>query len=472
MVDTRDATASGNIVLRATLGGVITGRVFTEFGRPAPGLQVRLERASVSRNGRQVPLRDTVPSTTTTDEVGDYRLAGLPAGVYLVAVIPRETSSAVPTIATPDRRLIDIAERISQKGSGSSADWSALAEAGNRESAPTVRLSPTYAPGVADPNGAMLVRVSHGATRSAVDIHLSPARSVPLEGRVIGVDGAPITGSTVVLIDPASAVGLERRQSASTDETGRFRFASVPPGNYRLVATEPPLSRNVSSAEMKVIVQGQPVPDMLLSLSPGHSISGVVAMAAAPPRSPALKVRLERADIIRKQFSTDFFEVAAAADGSFRFEGIPTGRYRLSAFASDSSPERWRVDIRDYRTDVLDVGPGLNPNPLSVLTHAPIAGITGMVAGSREGLPSGLVVLVVPENEADASGPPTISTVGADGAFQLGPLRQGRYRIGVIWYQPGTGELPQDVVDNIREAGRPIDLTQGAPPTLTLTIGR
>ena len=84
----------GDIVLRLTRGGVISGTVTDEFGDAAFTIPVRALRLGYTNGGRVAqPV-----ANTTTDDLGGYRLAGLPPGDYIVSVVPRESVAAAAAV--------------------------------------------------------------------------------------------------------------------------------------------------------------------------------------------------------------------------------------------------------------------------------------------------------------------------------------------------------------------------------------
>jgi hypothetical protein len=68
-----------------------------------------------------------------------------------------------------------------------------------------------------------------------LDVVLSSASS-QLEGSVSGPDG-PVVGARVFLSpEPSTPYNKMRSQRSSTDQSGHFSFAGVPPGAYRVRA--------------------------------------------------------------------------------------------------------------------------------------------------------------------------------------------------------------------------------------------
>src|SRR5437660_543318 len=86
---TGEATGTGGqaIEIRLTRAAAISGRVVDEFGDPVPAVSVVAETLSDGAS------KQVVVSSTQTDDRGEYRLAGLRAGAFIVAVvIPRVTT--------------------------------------------------------------------------------------------------------------------------------------------------------------------------------------------------------------------------------------------------------------------------------------------------------------------------------------------------------------------------------------------
>jgi protocatechuate 3,4-dioxygenase beta subunit len=81
-------------------GSLITGRVMDEFGEPATDVQVAALRYQFVQGRRQlVPAGRTV----TTNDLGEYRVFGLPPGQYYVSATLRAGSSCRrPAITSAD----------------------------------------------------------------------------------------------------------------------------------------------------------------------------------------------------------------------------------------------------------------------------------------------------------------------------------------------------------------------------------
>jgi uncharacterized protein (DUF2141 family) len=78
-----------DVLVRMAKGGVVTGTVTDENGRPLPGVAVRLMQYRIQEGVRILSPIATADSDLTDDR-GEYRMFGLSAGEYAVAAIPPE----------------------------------------------------------------------------------------------------------------------------------------------------------------------------------------------------------------------------------------------------------------------------------------------------------------------------------------------------------------------------------------------
>lgn len=179
------------IVLRR--GAVIVGRVVDEHGAPTPDVTVNVLKHVVRRGRPQLVAGER---SATTDDRGEYRLWGVPEGVYVVAA--ESKAPAGPFAPT--------------SGAG---------------------FAPTFAPSTSVLAEALRVQAAPGQEIVA-DIRLSLDRLVRVTGTVVASSGEAIDGGEIRLVTR----GELRREGpmAMIMDGGRFSFPSVPPGAYLLVA--------------------------------------------------------------------------------------------------------------------------------------------------------------------------------------------------------------------------------------------
>ena len=170
--------------------GVIAGQILDEDGRPLAGARVD---ALVSRmiDGRTALVSI---ASAQTDDRGEFRLAGLPAGQFYV-----------------------------------SAFDPAFAHVGDETGA--LRYTPTYYPGVASAEQATRVTVTPGTDAPGTVFKLHMVHPAQVTGRIRTPDGRQLVNGAV-LMRPVHVEGLAtiRSQDVTIRPDGVFAFRNVPPG--------------------------------------------------------------------------------------------------------------------------------------------------------------------------------------------------------------------------------------------------
>ena len=196
-------------------GAVISGKILDQKGEPVTDARVMALRRIAPPGASTAPPR-LIPAAMQgpqqTNDLGEYRVTGLPPGEYFLAVSPRALGFAGPGAA-------------STTGNGGGA------------------LTPTttYYPGTADQAGAQAITVAAGAEVSNLVFALQSAPAYRVSGMVVDENGAPIAHAMVMLMnDPRSGMMfMGPGGNAQTGDDGRFSIGDVTPGSYRLNASVP-----------------------------------------------------------------------------------------------------------------------------------------------------------------------------------------------------------------------------------------
>jgi hypothetical protein len=140
-----------------------------------------------------------------SNDLGEFRIFGLPAGDYTVAAVPQSRFGAMPTNAS------------------------------------TVPAT-TYFPGTADIEAATPVSVTANQSTSGLELRLVSVAAYRVSGIVVDSAGNPVAGAMVMLMP-------DRRQvmpllgavtgNARSGPNGAFALDGVPAGTYRASATVP-----------------------------------------------------------------------------------------------------------------------------------------------------------------------------------------------------------------------------------------
>jgi protocatechuate 3,4-dioxygenase beta subunit len=207
--------ALDNITVVLQKGAVISGKVLDQKGEPVTDARVMALRRIPSPGASAAPPR-LIPAPMQgpqqTNDIGEYRVSGLPPGEYFLAASPRALGFAGPGAA-------------STTGNGGGA----------------LTTTTTYYPGTADQAGAQAITVAAGAEVSNIVFMLQSAPAYRVSGVVVDENGAPIAHAMVMLMnDPRSGMMFfGPGGNAQTGDDGRFSIGDVTPGTYRLNASVP-----------------------------------------------------------------------------------------------------------------------------------------------------------------------------------------------------------------------------------------
>ncbi len=221
-----------NVTISMFRGAAMTGVLHDAAGVPIGGVSVRVIDARTL-----LTLTDSSPfELATTDDRGVFRIYGLLPGDYFVVALPTPGGSGeivAPAASSIDAALATLASRRTI-GPGTLATTAAPAPPQR-----PVGFSPVFFPGTPDDNAAVRVHVDVGEERAGVDFELRPVPMAAIEGIVSGdVPNLATVQVTLIPFGPRVATGMSSNSLSgrAIDAQGRFRYANLPPGSYRLVA--------------------------------------------------------------------------------------------------------------------------------------------------------------------------------------------------------------------------------------------
>jgi hypothetical protein len=206
----------------------ISGTLRDENGDPVVGTSVIAFR-SFTYNGRP-SLQPSQPARS--DDRGVYRFGAIAPGDYVVCACGRDPipfdGLLLTTLASEPVQLINVAARALAMGSDAVSLDATLRT-----------YPPTLYPNSQSLSRATRFTLAPGEERSGIDITLDLVRATRVSGRVLGAPGPVVAGGLrlVPAVDADAGYELLSLPPMLVQPDGRFDFTSVPPGQYRFMAT-------------------------------------------------------------------------------------------------------------------------------------------------------------------------------------------------------------------------------------------
>ena len=419
-VDVAAGAPVANIDIAMPRGGVLAGRITDDLGDPYPGVRVDVLALRYDR-GR----REASPITGgTTDDAGQFRLAGLPPGSYYLSATSTET-------------------------------W-------RNAKGDTLGYASTFYPGVPREQAQVVtVGVSEVKTDLAFSLHVG--RVARIRGRVVQESGEPVAGTGVSLaysLGRATVVAGSRVTRTAAD--GTFEFRDVPGGFYAL-------------ADQTINVTGVDIDDVVIVRKTGSTVTGTVTGDdGGPPPIPTSGVRvlleaptgqvLPTVRVVSVDTDWSFKLTSLGGPFLFRLIGLPDGWALGSVRLGDK-------EITDTPWDVPTGGKELSGLRLTVTQRV---GRVGGTVLDEKGAPTPNATVVVFSEDSEHWIPYSrfIRSVrpGADGRFSVTGLPAGTYRAAARSYIESGQHEDRAFLESIRDQGVRIVLADGAAESVTLRV--
>lgn len=412
-----------DIRLRLQAAAVIRGRVTDEDGDPLPNAEVTVLRQTYVAGHKHWEQS----GGERTNDLGEYRIANLPAGNVYVSINP-----------PPDFKSL-----IENAGSA----------AATRKSTPDTSLSTTYQtmyyPGTPDRSQALPIQL-HAGDEFPANFTLMPGPSLSIRGSVVNVPARA-----------AAAIMLQSRDfsvilnGAEMHKDGSFVIHDVSPGSYTILASIEG-SPVPMTARQALQVGSTNVEGLRLALQTGTTIRGRVRTEGG---NGANRFHLERMFLALQSLDGELDEPASAsretfsnlahvaADGSFQWTDVPAGTYNVQIVGDSGAREGWYVkSIVAGGSDLNDSGLAVSGGTLSMemVVSANGGAVEGIVVDHKGDPLANATVVAVPETRF-RSRPDRYRKTVADqnGRFTLRGISPGDYTLlawesvdGDAYYNP------------------------------------
>jgi len=419
-------------------GGVISGRLTDDLGEPAIGMRVSAGRWLYFNGKRQlVPV-----GASGTDDLGRFRIFGLPAGDYYVM-----TMAGAPN-----------------GPSMQSADDTAFAT--------------TYFPGTASTTDAQRLRVVAGGDNSTANFSLVPSRTAKITGVVVDSGGRPVASGWMMMVQTSGAGMFSMSPGGEIHTDGTFTIAGVAPGEYALTvqtgSDSSPDERE--SAYVPLSVSGADMSDVTIALSKGSRVTGQIAFETEPPSDKRLSA------FTMWVHSPDPNLLMMGGNITPRDDATFETRIQMSpaVVSPGRMPDGWSLkSVLQSGVDVTDTGlqfkVGEDVDNVQIVLTSRTTVVSGQVADSK-GLPSKDYTVVVFPDDSARWVPMSryIRTERPDqqGRFRVKGLPPGHYLAVAVDSVENGQESDPEFLEQLRSSSTPFDLNDNEQKSLALKMSQ
>ncbi|HEV8346926.1 MAG TPA: carboxypeptidase-like regulatory domain-containing protein [Vicinamibacterales bacterium] len=184
-------------------GAAMTGRIVDAGGEPVSGLMV--SALKLGDAGTAVAGMGITAQMAQTNDLGEFRLAGLPAGRYAIIAVPGPPGPFGQTTSAANGMV----------------------------------LVPTYYPGTTNKDAAEVIAAAGAQTVSGLQFSMISMPAYQVSGVVVDEAGTPLSGTMVLLMADVREGGTGAPAMGHSETNGTFRIGGVTPGTYRLMASMP-----------------------------------------------------------------------------------------------------------------------------------------------------------------------------------------------------------------------------------------
>ena len=288
------------------------------------------------------------------------------------------------------------------------------------------------------PTGAIVA--GPGLDTENVVLRLPPPAII--SGKVVDDAGDPVAQALVELFGTRIIDGrrqLTKDSFTRSDDTGAYRFSSLPAGSYYLAVSAVPwyakfnethgdeAPRAMTHAGYGIRYYpnaGEPAAAEPVVLRAGEE--AIANFTLLPVPAASVEVHCEQEESLTKQYTLTalglpgnpvYVRQGSATGDLYNLWGVPPGHYTLRTEAVDGS-HTW------YGTTEFDVG--ASDTEVGVPLGAAPSLNGAVVVQGGVGLPAHLTVLL-----RDETGRSTALAMGADGRFSTPAIPPGRYRVSI-----------------------------------------
>jgi protocatechuate 3,4-dioxygenase beta subunit len=398
-----------------------------------------------------------------TDDLGQFRIWGLPPGEYIVSATLRS---------------FNIVDAQMQTGATNEATG----------------YAPTYYPGTGNVAEAQRVALTLGAEASVAEFALLPVRTAKITGTVVDAEGKPVREGFVSLMQSQPIGGGEGMMffggmggGGRIGADGSFTLSNVTPGEYALQArvrrTKPgeapgPEFAMPGEGEMAmttVNVAGEDLVGVVLVATRGARMTGRVTFeGTAPPASSIENLRIfAQASGGEPMMMMGGMPARVGVDGKFELTGLHGRRLMRTMGASGWYLKSVRLDGRDTVDTPIEFKGSEEITNVEIVLTTTMVQISGTVTGSDGKPVKDYSVVVFPEDKAlwtPDSRYFSQARPDQDGRFKVVGLPGETYLVAALDYVDSQEWRDPEFLGRLSEAATRVAAGDGETKDVTLKL--
>jgi len=432
------------ILFRLPPHGVITGKVLDQDGEPMQSVQVQAMKVKYSQGRKQLISY----GDASTNDIGEFRVYGLPPGRYYLNVSPRRNDFGGG--GPPGRGMRTVVAQV-----------------------PDEEYTSAYYPGTSDIATAIPIELAAGAQLRGFELTLRKKRTVKVRGRVLDTTGSDPNRMMVSLIPTGPVSPGSTRRAMRIDQNGNFEILSVTPGSYNLVAAIPARGKSVSG-RVPLQVGNSGVENAAITLNPPMTLTGRIRIDGNTTLAPSnIQLSLRSLEPDLSMFGGPPASAKSDANGAFQLQnvnpdlyafsisGLPDGMYVKSVLVNGVDAQLTGLDLTRGGTGPIDIV--LSPNAGSA---------TGLVQNEQQQPATNITVVMVPQELERKSQPQFYRTASTDttGRFTFANLTPGSYRV-YAWEVIESGAyMDPDFMRPFENRGEPVQIKESGKEDLQVKM--